>query len=66
MASLPHVRHCLDLLRQTLMCHADTTVETRDTQLKGVTGFGSPRRCRDWNDLVRQTEEWQSQYPRVP
>ncbi|KAL2067815.1 hypothetical protein VTL71DRAFT_15911 [Oculimacula yallundae] len=24
-----HVRHCIDLLRQTLMCNADTTLETK-------------------------------------
>ena len=59
MSSIPHVRHCLDLLRQTLMCHADTTLEVKDVELNGVRGFGVERQCKDWDQLVRLTEEWQ-------
>jgi hypothetical protein len=25
-----HMRHCIDLLRQSLMCHADTTIEVKE------------------------------------
>ena len=35
-----HVRHCTDLLRQSLMCHADTTIEVVDEEINGVHGFG--------------------------
>jgi hypothetical protein len=62
MISPPHIRHCLDLLRQTLMCHADTTVEVNDVEAGGVHGFGVKHVCRDWDQLVRLTEDWHSRY----
>ncbi|KAI1203724.1 S-adenosyl-L-methionine-dependent methyltransferase [Nemania serpens] len=39
--SLGHIRHCIDLLRQSLMCNADLTVELKNEELGGVTGFGT-------------------------
>lgn len=41
-----HVRHCIDCLRQSLLCAADTNMETIDMEVRGVTGWG-PRKCRD-------------------
>ncbi|KAI1092133.1 S-adenosyl-L-methionine-dependent methyltransferase [Rostrohypoxylon terebratum] len=41
--SLSHIRHCIDLLRQSLMCNADLTIELKDEELGGVTGFGTIR-----------------------
>lgn len=58
MGSEPHVRHCLDLLRQTLLCHADTTVEVVDQVKRGVSGFGVEHQCRDWEQLKEWTEKW--------
>lgn len=54
-----HVRHCIDYLRQSLICAADTTLEPIDEKLGGVTGFGNQRKCRDivaviaWTDKCR-------------
>jgi hypothetical protein len=49
-----HIRHCIDLLRQTLMCHGDTTIEIVDEDLGGVTGFGTEHHCKNWEEL----KEW--------
>ena len=54
-----HVRHCIDLLRQSLMCAPDLTVETKDPARGGVTGFGTTHRCRDWTQLVAWVARWE-------
>ena len=53
-----HMRHCIDLLRQSLMCHADTTVEIKEGP-RGAKGFGTTHKCRDWDQLVSWTTQWQ-------
>ena len=58
MESEAHVRHCLDLLRHTLMCHADTTVEVVDRASRGVTGYGVEHQCRNFEQLKKWTEMW--------
>jgi len=57
-----HVRHCIDLLRQSLMCHADTTVEVVDETIGGVHGFRVEHQCRNWDQLVQWTSEQQIKY----
>ena len=63
--SPPHIRHCIDLIRQSLICKPDTTVEVKNEELGGVTGFGTKHQCRDWDQLVSWTREWQA-YGQVP
>ena len=58
MESEAHVKHCLDFLRQSLMCLADRTVEVQ-TEEGGVTGFGTTHQCVDWDELIRTVEAWQ-------
>ncbi|KAG9235074.1 hypothetical protein BJ875DRAFT_399930 [Amylocarpus encephaloides] len=58
-----HVRHCIDLLRQTLMCHADTTIELVDKEIKGVRGFRTPHQCKNWEQLKQWTTEHASKKP---
>ena len=57
--SLGHIRHCFDLLRQSLMCNADLTVELKDEELGGVTGFGTVHRCVDWQGLLEWIEPYE-------
>lgn len=38
--ALDHVLHCIEFLRQSIMCNADSTVEVKDLQFPGVVGFG--------------------------
>jgi hypothetical protein len=55
---LPHIRHCIDLLRQSLMCQPDLTIELKNDELGGVTGFGTEHQCVDWQQLL----DWVARY----
>lgn len=56
-----HIKHCLDYLRQAVMCHADTTMEYREedkeTRQLGTSGY-SAHRCRDFRAAHDFAEEW--------
>ena len=54
-----HIRHCIDLLRQTLMCYADTTIEVVDPAINGVHGFRTEHQCKRWDQLIEWTNEQQ-------
>ena len=53
----PHMRHCFDYLRQALLCSADSTLEPWHPDLGGVTGWGFPRVCRNYDELKLWAEE---------
>jgi hypothetical protein len=53
-----HIRHCMDYLRQSLMCAADSTLEPVNFALGGVTGWGFKRQCRDYSALVEWSDKW--------
>ncbi|KAL8788075.1 MAG: hypothetical protein Q9195_007489 [Heterodermia aff. obscurata] len=55
-----HMRHCIDLLRQALMCHGDTTLEVVDEAINGVHGFRVEHQCKDWAQLKAWTSEQQA------
>lgn len=59
MQSPPHIRHCIDLIRHSLMCQPDITVEIKDPDVGGVTGFGTEHVCRDWGQLMEWTGRWE-------
>lgn len=46
-----HMYHCLDALRQDLMCYADDTPMPIPTDITYI-GDGQVRQCRDWNKLT--------------
>ncbi|RDH37526.1 hypothetical protein BDQ94DRAFT_136575 [Aspergillus welwitschiae] len=54
-----HFSHCTDILRQSLMCRPDLTVETL-TPEGGVTGFGTEHECQDWDQLMSWMARWES------
>lgn len=58
MTSPSHVRHCVDLLRQTLMCYSDRTIEQKD-DTGGVSGFGVKHQCGDYEKLLELINKWQ-------
>jgi hypothetical protein len=60
MHSSSHIRHCIDLLRQGLMCNADTTLELKEEGVNGVHGFGVLHQCKDWTQLLSLIGENQS------
>ena len=41
------------------MCRPDTTVEVKDEEKGGVTGFGTEHVCWDWVGLVEWTGAWE-------
>jgi hypothetical protein len=45
----PHLEHCFDTLRQTIICHADNTplYSFGDS----TAGNGQLHKCRNWDDL---------------
>ena len=47
-----HITHCIELLRQSLMCRPDLTLEVKNKTLGGVTGFGTGHVCLDWEQLL--------------
>ncbi|KAI9755517.1 MAG: hypothetical protein M4579_004243 [Chaenotheca gracillima] len=57
-----HPDHCLDYLRQTLMCHGDTTIEfphvsgTGENVTANVNGYGVTHQCKDWDAIIAFAE----------
>lgn len=54
-----HVNHCVDILLQDLMCHADVSPVTYtwvEDQAAPYPDFGIQRQCRDFDALVRWRE----------
>lgn len=51
---LAHTLHCLDSLRQEVMCHADDDLLYTDDGK--IFGDGQVRQCRDWDGLREWTE----------
>ncbi|KAL3424520.1 hypothetical protein PVAG01_03801 [Phlyctema vagabunda] len=53
--SFEDTSHCLEYLRQTLMCHGDLTLEkplfVTDKTFGGPTGWGTAHQCRDWSTI---------------
>ncbi|KAF2176822.1 hypothetical protein K469DRAFT_605627, partial [Zopfia rhizophila CBS 207.26] len=54
-----HTRHCIDFLRQMLMCSADVTIERNDPKIGGIRGFGIAHQCKKWEDVVGWTMDRQ-------
>lgn len=46
-----HIQHCLDSLRQDVMCLADDTPMAIPENIHKV-GDGQIRKCRDWNKFT--------------
>ncbi|KAF2799681.1 hypothetical protein K505DRAFT_294208 [Melanomma pulvis-pyrius CBS 109.77] len=53
-----HARHCFDLIRQSLMCAADTNIEPVNADLGGITGWGGERKCRDFQSVFEWAGRW--------
>lgn len=49
--STHHILHCLDALRQDVLCNADDTPRYTGFQHRGLSGTGQFRQCRNWNQL---------------
>ncbi|KAI9655077.1 MAG: hypothetical protein M1821_005560, partial [Bathelium mastoideum] len=48
-----HVTHCLDGIRQTIMCDADDTPRYTTNDGNPTSGVGQIRMCRSWEAMER-------------
>ncbi|KAH8884196.1 hypothetical protein GQ53DRAFT_846499 [Thozetella sp. PMI_491] len=64
-----HEYHCLDYIRQAVLCAGDTTLDYADDQVigqdgkvtrYGFTGANSTHMCRDWDAIKKFAEEHRS------
>lgn len=56
-AGAGHEYHCIDYIRQSIMCAADTTLDfaapdTETGERRGFSGANSTHVCRDWDFFV--------------
>ena len=51
-----HTRHCLNLLRQVVLCTSDTTLDPLNTP-HGTDGVGVMHVCRDWEKVYDFVED---------
>jgi len=56
--SFAHITHCLDALRQEIICNVDDTPRWSGYGHR-FTGAGQYRMCRDW----KQLDNWAMRYP---
>lgn len=66
---LSHFDHCIEALRQYIMCNADTTVVTHSwyESISGpVSNQENPRRCADWDAHWEWQKRRQSPAPKSP
>ena len=56
-ASFHHINHCIDTIRQDLMCFADDTPRNTGTTGPMESGVGQMRMCRSWDKL----QDWATQ-----
>lgn len=65
-ASFNHANHCFDLIRQSILCNADTTlVPTGESGTPG-TLYGTLHRCRDWTQVRSFMASNQKHWKGVP
>ncbi|KAF3905774.1 hypothetical protein AA313_de0203935 [Arthrobotrys entomopaga] len=53
-----HTKHCLEYLRNSIVCAADSALEPWKTDLNGVDGFGNTHMCRDFEGLFGWAERY--------
>ncbi|KNG84912.1 hypothetical protein ANOM_006412 [Aspergillus nomiae NRRL 13137] len=50
-----HTKHCIDYLRQSIMCASDATLEGSGVlgggRNRAVDGWNNTHQCRDWDSL---------------
>lgn len=65
-----HANHCLNFLRQILLCNADMTLEpttptvVQQHHINVVTGIGVTHQCRDWAQVREFAEGNYREYQR--
>jgi len=55
-----HMHHCVEILRQAIMCHGDLTLERPDFEgpaYRDASGWGNVHFCRDWTRILDWVSE---------
>jgi hypothetical protein len=59
-----HIYHCIDYIRQSIMCNGDTTLEKPSTvngkPMRGVDGWGVAHECRDYDAIYSYADTHKS------
>ena len=55
-----HVLHCMEALRQDIICNADDTPRYTTISKEPESGVGQARMCRDWGKLERWARGYNS------
>ena len=58
-----HMLHCIEFLRQSVMCHADTTVQLEAEYHQGIMAFGVEYQCKNWWQLVDWVDKRNTDFP---
>jgi hypothetical protein len=53
-----HIRHCFEYIRQSLICLADSNLETMNYTTRGVSGWKTERTCRNFEGLRQWADQW--------
>ena len=54
---LDHVSHCIEYLRQAILCSADTSLEGENGPEATSTGWGQKHLCTDYDALTRWADD---------
>lgn len=57
---LGHLEHCLEALRESVMCHADLSIVTMrwgSHQAVPLANWGNPHVCKNWDAVVNWAKE---------
>ncbi|KAI5117956.1 hypothetical protein M0805_001618 [Coniferiporia weirii] len=77
-ATLPHLQHCMNYIRQMVLCGSDLTLEPEEhdpvSHKSEATGVGVTHTCRDWSvaydtindNYARWLEFWETVKDTVP
>ena len=57
-----HTRHCLNLLRQVILCASDITLDPINIGTDGTDRVGVVHVCRDWEKVYDLVEKNQLRY----
>ena len=59
---LMHTTHCIDFLRQKIMCNADVTIEYVGPEHNGTIVFGNEYQCTRWPELTSWVVDRQARW----
>jgi hypothetical protein len=54
---LEHTSHCVEYLRQSILCAADTSMEGETGAWPDSTAWGQRHTCKDYNALIEMANE---------